>query len=149
MISAVYYKCAEYGETQWEITATSEPIEFGTMTLSNVEMQLTGIVANNGTTWRGEITGSLDAVSTLGLTFFGYITFNSTHGIQEIRITTSLDTDFVAISFDMSYGEFDCSQDVLFFNIDDPATYFGLAGHSAVTIKSIHLKSKVLSTGNF
>ncbi len=135
---ASYYKCAAFGQTQWQITATSDPIDLGEMALSNAQLQLTGIAANNGSTvWRGEVTGALDAVTTLGLSFSGAINFNSTHGIQDIRITAGLDTEFVSISFDLAYSEFDCSQDVLVFNASNPATYFGLAGYASVAIKSI------------
>ncbi len=136
--AASYYKCAAFGQTQWQIAATSDTIELGEMTLSNTQLQLTGIAANNGSTlWKGKVIGALDAVSTFGLSFSGAINFNSTHGIQDIRITAGFDSEFLSISFDLAYSEFDCAQDVLVFDVSNPATYFGLAGYASITIKSI------------
>jgi hypothetical protein len=139
--SGIYYKCAELpSQNQWLIHGSLDAIPLGFMTLDNVSLNLIGAPSTSSTTnWTGEITGQISAVSTVGLNFIGSMVFNSMNGIEQLQITSSLSDEFVDIDFSLTYGDFACADDLLFFNVTDPTTYFGLTGVASIELKSILL----------
>ncbi len=152
--SAVYYSCADLGDTQWviQVDQSNTPLQVYSVTLSNVSIHLTGIksqtlpsnesvVAQNSTSWSGTIQGQFSlGEGGVALLASGFIQFNSNDGVTDLQISASFNSEYLDASFAISYKKIDCSNVTYQYGVFDPSdvnTYNGGIGSGSVHIKNI------------